>query len=691
MRKFILLTFFIGTISSLTAQQTIFDLWVLSPDGCSLDTPGEVPSRNGNSLEEAVDWAPPPPPVPPGFASFEEVVTLLGERVVNFQAQDPEILSSRINWTEDRYFFRENGKWGLRDGEKVAITPRFDHVVTNKDWSGFVGYTKEKCNYYDLTGQSKFSTSYLHVEPTNWPMFIIRSAEGYGLLDEHGVEVLAPSYELIRIVKEGKLPYAHVYINSKQSFLYHIKTGVKTYYAADRYQWSFLNERYALAGNGALVDLQENRLVFCEPGIRISSVDEKAMYFKIARGDAPEEYHLIDAAGNLISKEKFSAIGPRLTNGMIVAAQPQPYEPGALETMNYGILNKNGEWEVAPKYPNAINNLVAGRFIKVYKSYYETSLVNLEGDTLLPFRWYKNFDLINEGKQLRGMYEEGKIKKAVVANLASGEVTIMEDPGYWGKKPFGTCGTDTIYLAYSNAGEMLLDANDEPVLEKPAGRIFKGPKPETYYTLSTITQDGKQVRKRQWINCQGEVHVFEIDGKPVDAFNDFTIIDEDFYFIQEDSEGGYFLLPNGESVYNDNAWTKSYGRLGNDYRMANSSSKIGLVNKDGTVFIPPVFEALYVDKSVGLLCYVLEENKVQYLKADGSQLFDQVYEDIRNTKLGSFRVKKNGKWGLLSQDGEVLLAPEYSYLYVNDGVVKGAKPGSSTTLFFDFLGQPLNK
>ncbi len=692
MRKFILLALFIGTIICLSAQETIFELWSLPPEGCSLEKEGEVPSRNDDVSVEAEEWLPAPSaPIPPGFSSLEEVVALLGERIKYHQQQDSEFLSYRINWTEDRYFFRENGKWGLRDGEKVAITPRFDHVVTNEDWSGFVGYIKEKCNYYDLTGQAKFSTSYLHIEPTAWPVFIIRSAEGYGLLDEQGTEVLAPSYDLVRFVAEGKLPYAHVYINNKQSFLYHIKTGVKTFYATDRYQWSFLNERYALAGEGALIDLQENRLVFCEPGIRIYSLDKEGSVFKIARNDAPEEYWLIDVEGNLISQEKFAVLGPRFSNGLVVGAVPQPYEPGGLKIMNYGILNEAGEWIVEPLYQKPINNLVDGQFIRVYKSYYETSLVNFQGDTLLPFLWYQHFELTNNGKQLKCVYEEDKVKKAVLLHLKSGEITAMDDPGYWDKRPFGTCGTDTVYLAYSASGEMLLNANGRPILEKAAGRIFKGPKPETYYLLSTITQDGKKVRQRQWVNCQGEAHVFEIDGKPVDTFNDFTIIDEDFYFVRKDWESGHFVLPNGVAVYSGNDWSRSYGRFGEDYLMSAGSSKMGLVSGEGAVLVPPVFNTLYLDKSVGMLAYTLEENKRQYLKPEGSHFLAQAYEDVRTTQMGTFCVKKNGKWGLVSLDGEVLLAPEYSYLYVNDGIIKGAKSGSRITLFFDLLGQPLNK
>lgn len=690
MRKFILFAFFIGTITSLPAQKTIFDLWGLAPEGCLLGKEGEVPSRNGSESVEMDDWAPPPPPIPPGFTSLEEIATLLGERILYQQEQDADFLSCRINWTEDRYFFRENGKWGLKVGEDVAITPRFDHVVANKDWSGFVGYTKEQCNYYDTTGQAKFSTSYLHIEPTAWPMFIIRSAKGYGLLDEQGTEVLLPSYDLIRIVADGKLPYAHVYIDNKQSFIYHIKTGLKTFYAADRYQWSFLNERYAQAGDGALIDLQENRLVFCEPGLRISPIDNEWTLFKIARNDAPEEYHLIDIAGNLISEEKFSALGPKLPNGMIVAAQPQPYEPGSQKKMNYGILDEDGAWVVAPRYQSPINDLLDGKYIRIYKSYYEISLVNFEGDTLLPFRAYRDFEFTNNGKQLKCVYEEDKVKKAILLNLKSGNTTTMEDPGYWGKKPFGTCGADTIYLAYSNAGEMLLTAKGKPILEKPAGRIFKGPKSETYYTLSTSNVDGKQVRKRQWINCEGEVHTFEVNGNPVSTFNDFFLIDEDFYFVREDWENGHFLLPNGDAIADANGWARNSGRFGEDYALTDGAYKYGLVGKDGVVLIPPVFETLYIDRSVGLVRYSFEENKTRYLKPDGSHLFDSAYEDISNTKMGSFRVKKNGKWGLVSLDGEVLLAPEYSYLYVNDGVIKGAKSGSRTTLFFDLLGQALS-
>lgn len=690
MRKFILFAFFIGTITSLPAQETIFDLWGLAPEGCSLDKQGEVPSRNGNEAVEMDDWAPPPPPIPPGFTSLEEIATLLGERILYQQEQDADFLSCRINWTEDRYFFRENGKWGLKVGEDVAITPRFDHVVANKDWSGFVGYTKEQCNYYDLTGKAKFPKSYLHIEPTRWPAFVVRSAQGYGMIDDQGTEVLAPSYMILRIMNEGKSPYAHVYIDNNESFLYHIKTGVKTFYSADGYQWSILNERYAQASDGALVDLQENRMVFCEPGLRISPVDRKAMLFSISRSDAPKEYRLIDVEGNLISQEKFSALGPLFANGMIAAAQPKPYEPGRSAKMIYGVLNETGEWVVAPKYENNISNLLAGQFIKIYKSYSEISLVNFQGDTLLPFRAYRNFELINDGEELKCIYEENKTKKAFLLNLKSGKATTMEDPSYWGKKPFGTCGNDTIYIAYSNAGEMLFDAADKPILEKPAMRIFKGPKPETYYTLSSSNENGKQVRKKQWINCQGEAHVFEIDGSSVSAFNDLIILGEGFYFLRKDKESGHFLLPNGEAVHDSNDWARSSGRFGEDYALTNGAYKYGLVTKDGTVLIPPVFEALYVERSVGMVRYVFEENKVQYLKADGSPLFGNEYEDIRNTKMGSFRVKKNGKWGLLSLDGEVLLATEYSYLYVNHGVIKGAKPGSRTTLFFDLLGQPLS-
>jgi hypothetical protein len=489
-------------------------------------------------------------------------------------------------------------------------------------------------------------------------------------------------------MSEDKRPYLYVYVSSEESFVYQLETGQSTFYQADAYNWRFLDDRYAMVNDAALIDMEENRLVFCATGLQFKSVDSASKSLLISRKEAPEEYYLISYEGKLLSQQPIADAGLRMTGGMRVVAMPTAYEPGQRPSFKYGLMNEKGEWVIDPRFSIMDKSLIADRFIIVRENYQSSSLINLKGDVLLPFKTYRYFELTKEGTALKAVYDgEGKSKSADLLHLETGKVTPMDDPGFWGRRPHGTCNGDTLFLADSRTGEVLIDAQDNVIISE-AGRIFTGPEPETYYTLKT-TDNGRK-RERQWLNCDGQPRTFTIGGKEIDTFSGFTLLDDDFYFVSPEQEGGYLLFPDGREVYTKENWAGPNGRLGEeDYLLRGNGYKNGMITKEGQVIIPPIFESMYMDQKLGLIAYELEEDHPQYLRPDGTRLFDNFYTHVKSTGIGSFRVKRGERWGLVNLAGEELMPTEFKYLYISNGVIVASRGSYRMQEYFDLLGRAL--
>jgi hypothetical protein len=101
------------------------------------------------------------------------------------------------------------------------------------------------------------------------------------------------------------------------------------------------------------------------------------------------------------------------------------------------------------------------------------------------------------------------------------------------------------------------------------------------------------------------------------------------------------------------------------YYEIRQNGKWGMLKKDRTVWIPALYDRLdYKFQLEPQRIIVQSGNKTGVLNTDASFLLEPVYDEIQ-TDGYEFKVKKNGKWGLLTKDGKAFIPVCYDKIYEN--------------------------
>lgn len=287
-------------------------------------------------------------------------------------------------------------------------------------------------------------------------------------------------------------------------------------------------------------------------------------------------------------------------------------------------------------------------------------------------------------------WTEEKVRKRASFNVASGELKPLEPLEYWRLKSHVNDKGDTVYVANTDKGEMLLDNERKPLLNSPVGRIFKGPEPNTFMTYSSSYANGHRRVNRQWIDFSGKAHVFKIDGQRVDSFYNMFKLKDDFFFVQTGEETGYFTTLKKSSTASMHAWRQKSGRLGSSYILDEVGfGGDGLVDEKGELIIPPVFDGIWFDRSTSLLFVRLDDNNKRCFTPNGDVLFDGLYPWVEKMAPGLIKIKKDGKMGLLKTSGEMVLPTEFIYLGFRDGLIYGKRTKRGGMEHYDLTGRRL--
>lgn len=684
MLRFIPLFYLLALGQLAGAQSTVFELFSLPEAGCDLSEPGAAAAVQSRS---AVAEAPPPPPPTPPTVETASLAQL--RNFVKQQVAENQMLDKRVAWG-DYTFVHTDGRWALfsSDGE-VLIPPTFDAISTKNTWRGFVGYQGLQANYYDAAGNAQFPDTYLGIEPIQRQLFKVQTEAGMGLIDSVGNVILAPEYERVELLDEGKHPYAWAQPWSElgsQQMIQHLTSGQRTYLKAFPHNFRFVNKRYAIVFDRFLLDLEQGRSVFCSNDLHVRYTYEED-YLVISRNGNQSEY-LINLDGDLITTQPFVNIY-QLGNGVgFKVGLPDGYQAGHGHRNSIGIIDFAGNWLVRPRYRSIYVPKEAPGYYMGYQFDSENSAVfNLAGEELLPAYHYRSVRLSANGDTLSAeVYpKDGGRPYELQYHLPTKKYSENRDLPYWQRSHFKGCGEDSVFMAKNQLGEVLINKAGEIIIP-PQARIFLGPGPGRFNTLSSKVP-GTYKYYRRWYDCQGNAFTFDIDGEAVDSFLTTFSMGDGSYFVQTDLEGGFVILKDHPLQYSDIPWAAYHGRLGSGYNVRNSLDQYGIITENGTTLLPPTFYSLGIDHYHGLLKFGQEEGKIQYLQSDGSVLFDGRYSDVRPlAHANAFRVKQNGRWGVVTVEGTELLPLRYKYIKQQNGWLQAGTP-SGEKHYYNLAGK----
>ncbi|WP_020538064.1 WG repeat-containing protein [Lewinella cohaerens] len=667
----------------LPAQATIFEVFDLDPNGCTLAAAQTLSGEEEWLMEEVPDeWvfeAEEEAEAPVEYPQAAAAIAMLSTYVEN---ADEGFLEGRLEWRDGLVFFLENGKWGLRKSNgKQAIKPRFDAIIADPEHQGFVGYEDGRCNYYFEKGKAYLKEDYLHIQPLAQDAFIVLTPKGFGLLGEQG-EVLVPPVQMRISTLKGDAPFLKVTYEDEKYYWLNLLNGQKTYFQNNYFGLNFFGDRYVIIDGQHLVDLQEGKSVFCGDKLTVKLLDAERGYLSVSRASDPLVNYIVNPEGQLISEMAFAKVDGYLPTGHFVVGYVEDYDPDITQRILSGVINEAGEWTVPARYNLLEQKLYAGKYLQLTQSYKEFGLVSLTGEEPIPHRQYFHFGLEPDGEHLKVLWKEGQDKYGELLNIHTGEITPLEELGYWKRSPVGNCGIDTIYKALNVDGHMLINGNDEPLLNEPAGFVMENAGGKTFTVKRKRVQDGRTFSEDEVVDCQGN-RLYKAVGQHQEI-----VLDDNFIFQHKANGERVFQLPSGEAVPATEKWSLHGWSFGEGhYVMFNDKDRKGVINDKAEVIIPPIFENLFFHPELGLISFEYEGQK-QYLDAEGELLFGGEYERVEYARDGLFRIYKNRQWGIGRRDGTIVVPAVYENAYLDRGfIISSDRQGVYTA--YDYAGKVL--
>lgn len=136
---------------------------------------------------------------------------------------------------------------------------------------------------------------------------------------------------------------------------------------------------------------------------------------------------------------------------------------------------------------------------------------------------------------------------------------------------------------------------------------------------------------------------------------------EENFVVKKDGKVG-LVNSKGQAIINSeykNIMTLKEGYK-NEYIIVDNNNKYGVISTSGTIILEPKYDSIkYLSSSE--IYAVKENNKQKVINKDGTVLLEG-YDDYIHVKGENITVKKDGKYGIVKQNKEVVIKTEYEDL-----------------------------
>lgn len=338
------------------------------------------------------------------------------------------------------------------------------------------------------------------------------------------------------------------------------------------------------------------------------------------------------------------------TSSQFSKTAPLPRIPNTLklspivENGLWGFIDERGQVVIAPQY---FRVMPFSEGLAAVLSQGRWGYINEQGEMVIPPQYLdaQNFSESRAGVKV-GITEWGFIDR-------QGQLTI---PAEWnGVKPFSEGlagvarlkGTDTKWGYIDSSGKLVIPVRDyvDDVFPFNGGMavVF-----EYYFSYS----------RYYWlIDSKGDVLAKRY------ASTDYN---DGWALIQRDgSFSSYGYMDNTGKWMND-VGIESGGQFSDGLAWVLLNGKIGYINTTGEFVIPPQIDSFRGINSGRLATFhndrafiCLEENNIMLIGRDGNPVCDTRFEGASIFSEGLAPVKLNGLWGIIDQNGEFVLEPQY--------------------------------
>ncbi len=695
--KTLLFGLFLLIACSLSAQnpvdaKTIFELYNLPKEGCTPENgifaPSEQLSEDDDIVfeDQSIDEGDygdnrPKPDQQKLQLKFQETLNNL-----------PALLQTNSKWSEQfenqrnrqdlksgNYCFRENGLWGLKSAKgKILIPPTFRYIKTDTIQHGFMGFAETTCNYYSgKKGKKLLESDYFQVRPLPNGHFIVQTASGYGLISAKNEWIIKPENARLSSWTMNDKPFYTGQTQDGRSFL-QFENEQEPLFIKNIALFSnpvkFLNDEFMVLRN-LVINLKTKKQLLCEPGFKITPLGADIPLVTIRKNNGKKTY-LIDLNGNIINQQEFAFLKRVDGNkNMIVEIYVDPNNPKRWKTHS-GLINLNGAVLIEPIYKK-INYQKGIYWLQNEKL--EHAIADASGNIVLPFK-KATFMVMDEHLVYERIIEQGTQTDRII-QVPEGNI-LKEGTGYFSMQEF-KCGNQKYFLAIKRNASNLYNAQFEEIFPKP----FYGIHHDREKILAIERTENKQ-RIRHIYDCDCKKIEFEIDGKKTDRFQQYRELPNDVTYVTLENGSSWLITPDGTAVTpNETLQAYTFPLDFKDFYVVQSAEtfKYGLVNLDGQIILPIIFENISKMKGGEHIYYRFDKNNHGFFTQKGKGLLKNRYREYGLVNNELIKVSNGGLWGVINIKEEIIVPMTYRWIIIDGGLIKAGN--RNTITFFDFSGK----
>ncbi len=676
-------------------------------EGCPLPVPSKPRGKSdaGKAPEYAVEMEidvpppPPPPPPPPSNNQQTEIVDIPEPPSETSMLKDlKSFLKSKkygqpeMKFGENKFVLDEDMNWNLvsQKGKKISKT-KFELVKISFDETNlsFTGKELGKAgfNVYNKNAEPFFKENFQRIRPYgrgNYVFFysgkkigvahlkkgkilipakydqvqhqnncwIVQIGKLKGILDEKGKVILAPKYEeLSTAYSEDGNNYCFIPArNGELDILKNGKTFHKLGIKYNQYGYGKIFHGRYLYYNHQFIDLKKKQFLAC--GDRIKVENHQSFHTLFSVTDKKGQNWFFNEKGEVITGAPVGNKASRLQIDNHLAAigiKTDKKNPLGYPVYKVGLLDKQLEWRIEPKYTNLSAVKKSGLYLARNKEH-QYGVIDTNEQVIIPFEYAH---INNVGKVLLA-FRVPKSSRAEVLDF-SGKKLFEAELNY---KHISTNSIAYEARRLSDGKRVMLNERFEVIYDQG------------------FNNKGKFGKDAIWVDKFGNTttyNAFDLDGNPypvmVDgqARTDYKKIKHiyrtPFFLIQLSDDKKYLYNPNTKSTspikpdinYLGDALYKSHGLIAanKEYR-----EDMGIIDSLGKEILPPVFKNVSQHEN---MISVQSEDRNYIFASDGEQLLEQ-YDNTYYLFGKYFWVKKKDKVGLVNIKGEIIIPLEYKSL-----------------------------
>ena len=668
-------------LSGQSAAKDIYQLFGLKQGGCTYTNFKMAPLQE-EAVEDAFIRPNPPVTLPEGDTPLEAINNFFAP--LRAELKDEAAYHPKpISLSKENEGFFQKGKWGVRNKSgKVLLKPQFDYIIKHKDQKGFAGYKGTKCKYYNQDNAKVIvNKEYYSIKPIDEGIYTVQSKNGIGLY-ANGKEIAEARYK--HVMKEGNTELTYYNLGNTLILLDDLKSTFP-------YSWNgvkYIGQNIVVGGSN-VYDIKNKRKLICErKGYSFAALSKDLPLISVQkRGE--EHFYLINAKGQLITKEQFAELGPFNDNGVGIAAM---LEEGKTHwsQKKFGLIDRNGKWLLEPTFRKIAylnNQLHAWE-----KGRPKPFMIDEMGNELAPQDINENlpepFDEVKEisNRYALGLYYNRNDEvESKIFEKATGKM-VKDSLHYTLINPirgdiFCAQGAS---IAHTKEGEYVVDSMFNELLPIQQRYFYKGQYMEGFRRISM----GKVIRS--WYDCEGNTIKVKMNGEELDTFHDLKIINDSLNYIYFGNDEGYVVSKEGHSVslpYHLQS-IDPIGHAGLLWIMPHGNKGVGLINQSGETVLPVQLKAFnFYNRFTQRAAFETSDKKAGLLDDKGQVVNHQLYEGIRYLGFNVYRVQNGKEIGVIDQDGKLILPMVYKSVFLQEGLLFATKDGKKST--FDISGKQL--